>query len=157
MKGKLAEKKDLEIDRVELDKIIAEKEKLENQEDHYRCQFHAKKIRCDQLEWQLAEEKAFLLQEKAKRRDEARLYVEKEKISTENIRVLERSVSQLQSELRSTKDDMLAKLSAVRREHKKAIVSYESAFHQKLAEVCRQRDEYAEVADQLRSKIEASE
>ena len=157
LKGKLAEEKDLEIDRVELDKIIAEKEKLENQEDHYRCQFHAKKIRCDQLEWQLAEEKAFLLQEKAKRRDEARLYVEKEKISTENIRVLERSVSQLQSELRSTKDDMLAKLSAVRREHKKAIVSYESAFHQKLAEVCRQRDEYAEVADQLRSKIEASE
>ena len=51
------------------------------------------------------------------------------------------------------KDDMLYKLEKIRKDHKAAILSYEIAFHQKLAEVCRQRDEYAEVADHLREKI----
>ena len=42
---------------------------------------------------------------------------------------------------------MLYELEKIRKDHKAAILSYEIAFHQKLAEVCRQRDEYAEVAD----------
>ena len=82
-----------------------------------------------------------------------KIYQEKEKLAKENIKVLERSVDQLQFELQSEKDDMLYKLEKIRKDHKAAILSYEIAFHQKLAEVCRQRDEYAEVADHLREKI----
>ena len=106
------------------------------------------------MEWQLAEEKQYLKNEKTKRHNEMKIYQEKEKLAKENIKVLERSVDQLQFELQSEKDDMLYKLEKIRKDHKAAILSYEIAFHQKLAEVCRQRDEYAEVADHLRENKE---
>lgn len=59
----------------------------------------------------------------------------------------------LQFELQNEKDGILFKLENIRKEHKASILSYELAFHQKLAEVCRQRDEYAEVVDTLRGEL----
>ena len=153
LKSKLLEQKDIEIDRKEFEKLLNEKKVFEDNKEYYKSQFNAKKIKCDQLEWQLAEEKQYLKNEKTKRHNEMKIYEEKEKLAKENIKVLERSVDQLQFELQSEKDDMLYKLEKIRKDHKAAILSYEIAFHQKLAEVCRQRDEYAEVADHLREKI----
>jgi hypothetical protein len=153
LRDKLLEQKDIEIDRHELSKVLNEKKIFEENQEYYKSQFEAKKIRCDQLEWQLAEEKQFLLNERTNRQKEIYEYEEKQKIAKENIKVLERSVDQLQFELQNEKDGILFKLENIRKEHKASILSYELAFHQKLAEVCRQRDEYAEVVDTLRGEL----
>ena len=153
LRDKLLEQEDIEMDRNELNKVLHEKKIFDENQEYYKSRLEAKKIRCDQLEWQLAEEKRFLLNERTNRQKEIYEYEEKQKIAKENIKVLERSVDQLQFELQNEKDGMLFKLEKIRKKHKASIFSYELAFHQKLAEVCRQRDEYAEVVDTLRSEL----
>ena len=131
---------------VELEASKSNLEKLKSEMDTHRVIF-------SQVEFELTEKSETLRKETQAKREIQQRYQEHLRESAETKNLLEQALENLNEDFQDQKEALKRQLDLLRLEHKAAIKSFENAFRAKLAEVCSQRDEYAEAVDSLREEL----
>ena len=129
---------------------MAEKDRHETMALDLERQLSASKVTINQLIFELSEEQKVSQREKEAREKSEKRAEEVERQAKESRIALERALENLNDDYLDQKSMMRRKLDLLREEHKAAIYSFEMAFRTKLAEVCLQRDEYAEQVEMYR-------
>ena len=150
MRAKLFDYRDRYKEDQKIADIMAEKDRHETMALDLERQLSASKVTINQLIFELSEEQKVSQREKEAREKSEKRAEEVERQAKESRIALERALENLNDDYLDQKSMMRRKLDLLREEHKAAIYSFEMAFRTKLAEVCLQRDEYAEQVEMYR-------
>jgi len=150
MRAKLFEHRDRYKEEQKIADIMAEKDRHETMALDLERQLSASKVTINQLIFELSEEQKVSQRQKEACEKSEKRAEEVERQAKESRIALERALENLNDDFLDQKSMMKRKLDVLREEHKAAIHSFEMAFRTKLAEVCLQRDEYAEQVEVYR-------